>query len=63
MKWFDNKIKKMGVWDISALKLSCIFFGLFVAAYIPTYVYTYRWYIFALFILFALKPIFKVYKK
>ena len=63
MKWFENKIKKMGMWDISSLKLSCMFFGLFVAAYIPLYVDVYRWYIFALFILFALKPAFKVLKK
>jgi putative Mn2+ efflux pump MntP len=61
--WYNEKIKKLNVWDIGALKTYVFLFGLIIGAYFPGFVKQYLWVIIILIILLVIKLIYKVFKK
>ena len=63
MKFFEKNLKKMKPIDIALVKLSAMTFGLFVASYFPAEVLLYKWYLLALTLVFAVKPLMKALKK
>lgn len=62
-----EKIKKLEIWDYSLIKLSVIAFTLFVLTIWPalaSWAYSVNpWYYFILFIVFAIRPIYKICSK
>lgn len=38
LKWGEEKLGKMTVWDMALVKLICIFFGLILGAYASAFV-------------------------
>ena len=67
MKDLDKKVKKMDVWDIGLIKLAVAAFVLFVITIWPaamTWVHSVNpWWFFVAFVIFAIKPFYKVYLK
>ena len=63
MNFWKEKAKKIGYIEIGLIKLSCIAFGLMLAAWIPALTrINGAWYL-LIAVLAAIEPIFKVYKK
>ena len=64
---FDKKIKKLDTWDISLIKLSVITFTLLVLVTWPgfaTWAYSVNpWYYLILLIVFAIRPVLKIWFK
>lgn len=61
--WANAKYRKLNYIDFGFIKLSCVFFGLMLAAAWIPFV-TLDWYWYALvFVLLAIKPVMKIFKK
>ena len=67
MKDLNKKVKKMDVWDVGLIKLAVAAFVLFVITIWPaamTWVHSVNpWWFFVAFVIFAIKPFYKVYLK
>lgn len=63
MDWYNEKIKKLNVWDIGALKVYVLLIGMIIGAYFPGFVMQYLWIIVAIIVLLMLKLLYKVFKK
>jgi uncharacterized membrane protein YdbT with pleckstrin-like domain len=61
--WADSKVKKLNWADVALVKLSCIAFGIMLAALIPSLIEINIWWIVAVVILLAIKPTYKAYRK
>lgn len=63
----DKKVKKMDTWDIALTKLSVMAFVLFVITIWPTamtWVHSVNpWYFLAAWIIFAIRPFYKIFRK
>jgi len=62
-RWADKKVKKLNCIDIQFIKASVLFFAFFIASFVTNWVQKYRWLWLILFIIFALKPLYKILKK
>lgn len=63
VKWFNLRIKRLNLWDIQLIKISSAAFILMIAKlWEPILSLNWYWYGIIM-ILFALKPLIKVYKK
>lgn len=51
-----ERLRRLNVADIAMVKLSAMFFGMTLALYLADYLKGYELWLFALFILFAIKP-------
>jgi hypothetical protein len=64
---FKDKMKKLDIWDIGLIKLSVITFTLFVLIIWPTlasWAYSVNpWYYFILLVVFAIRPVYKIFFK
>lgn len=67
MKYWNKKIKNMDVWDVSLTKFSTAAFILFVITIwsaAMTWVHSVNpWYFFVAFIIFAIRPFYRIYIK
>ena len=63
VNFWKEKAKKIGYVEISLIKLSCIAFGLMLAAWIPALTRVNGGWYLLIFILAAIEPLFKVFKK
>jgi hypothetical protein len=63
MKWADSIVKKMGVWDVAALKLYVAIFGVVLGAYISVFVKQYVWYFVAVFLVLMVRMLYIVFGK
>ena len=67
IKEMNKKVKKLDVWDIGLTKLAVAAFVLFVITIWPaamTWVHSVSpWWFLAVFVIFAIKPMFKFYLK
>ena len=67
MNWWNKRIKKMDVWDVGLVKWSVAAVVLFIIGIWPAalnWVLSVNpWYFFVAFIVFAIRPIYKVYLK
>lgn len=63
MDWYNNKIKKLNVWDIGALKVYVLLFGMIIGAYFPEFVMQNLLIIIIVIALLIIKLIWKVFKK
>ena len=67
IKYFNKKIKKLDVFDMSLTKLSVAAFVLFVITIWPaamTWVHSVNpWYFFVAFVVFVIRPLYKVFFK
>ena len=65
MSWIKNRIKKMDVWDIGLIKWSTAAFILFLITIWPaamSWVHSINpWYFFIAFIIFAIRPFYRIY--
>ena len=65
--FFDKKVKKMDAWDVGLTKWSVAAFVLFVITIWPAamnWVHSVNpWYFFVAFVIFAARPIYRVYIK
>ena len=65
IKYFNKKIKKLDVFDMSLTKLSVAAFVLFVITIWPaamTWVHSVNpWYFFVAFVVFVIRPLYKVF--
>ena len=52
IKWSEEKIKKMEVWDLALLKTAVLILGVMIGAYISEFVKLYLWYFVGAFVLF-----------
>jgi hypothetical protein len=43
LEWAERRTSAMTVWDVGALKIYCVLFGMIVGAFIPTFVREYLW--------------------
>jgi len=59
----EKRMKGLKVWDISLIKLSTFFFAFFIASLIPQIVIDYKWIWVILGILFAIKPLYKFWRR
>ena len=62
-KWYNNRIKKMNVWDIGALKMCCLLVGMILGAYVAGFVKQYLWVFIVLIVLLCIKLLYKIFKK
>ena len=64
MKYFNEKIKSMDVWDVALIKLAVAVFVLFVITIWPaamTWVHSVNpWYFFAAFVIFFVRPFYRI---
>lgn len=63
IKWCNKKIKKFNWVDVQFIKLSVIAFTLMFAKLVPEVLYLEWYYYLIMFILFAIVPISKIFKK
>jgi len=63
IKWLEQKMKTLTIWDIAFVKWSAVLFGIIIGAYIADFTKQYIWYFVVLALLIAIKPIYKVLKK
>ncbi len=42
-EWAEGKTSAMTIWDIGALKVYCVLFGMIVGAYLPGFVREHLW--------------------
>ena len=61
--WKEEVWKKLSFTDYILIKLSCIAFGVMLAALIPKLIEIDVWWIIAVVILLAIKPLYTVFKK
>lgn len=61
--WREKVWKKLSFTDYILIKLSCIAFGVMVAALIPSLIEINVWWIIAVVILLAIKPLSTVFRK
>ena len=67
-EWANKTVKRMNMWDIKLIKWSVVAFVLFILSFLLIYpqvvnfIIKWRWLWFILFILFALKPLIKIFK-
>ena len=65
--WLNKKVKKMDAWDVGLVKLSIAAFVLFVITIWPaamTWVHSVNpWYFLIALVIFAARPIYRVYLK
>ena len=63
VSWMNKKIKKFDMWDISAIKLSTIFFALLIAKFFPE-ILNFDWYWYVILMIFvAFRPLIKMFEK
>jgi len=67
IKWLTKKVKKMDVWDVALTKLAVAAFAFWIITLWPAamnWVHSVNtWYFFIAFIIFAARPIYRVYIK
>ena len=63
VKFWKEKAKKIGYVEIGLIKLSCIAFGLMLAAWIPALTRVNGGWYLLIFLVAAIEPLFKVFKK
>ena len=67
IKNLNKKIKKIGVWDLVLIKLSCMAFILFVITIWPAamdlVVSISPWWFLVAFVILAIKPVYKIHIK
>ena len=63
VNFWKEKAKKIGYVEISLIKLSSMAFGLMLAAWIPALTRVNGGWYLLIFILAAIEPVFKVFKK
>ncbi len=67
MEYFNDKVKKIDVWDIGLIKLSVAVFVLFIITIWPaamTWVDSVNpWYFLVAFVIFAARPVYRFYLK
>ena len=65
--WFNKRIKKMDAWDVGLIKWSSITFVLFLITIWPAlmnWVHSVNpWYFFVAFVIFAIRPFYRIYIK
>jgi hypothetical protein len=42
-EWAEGKTNAMTLWDVGALKVYCVLFGMIVGAYVPNFVTEHVW--------------------
>ncbi len=42
-EWAENRTSALTIWDVGALKVYCVLFGMIVGAYIPAFVTQHVW--------------------
>lgn len=63
MDWYNKKLKNLNVWDIGALKIYVLLFGMIIGAYFPEWVMQNLLIIVAVIVLLMIKLLYKVFKK
>ena len=63
IKKANQKVKNLNVVDVQFIKLSVFFFAFFLASFLGNVLVDYRWLWLILFVIFAIKPIIKFFKK
>ncbi|MCM8762619.1 MAG: hypothetical protein NC905_01700 [Candidatus Omnitrophica bacterium] len=63
VKWSEDKIHKMNMWDIALVKFVCVFFGLILGAYISEFVRQYIWIFLILFLAGYITAIYRFFSK
>lgn len=64
VRYGDKKVKKLGFWDLQFIKTSVFFFAFWIVSFFSIQsIAKYQWLWFALFLIFAIKPILKALKK
>ncbi len=63
MDWYNEKLKKLDVWDIAALKVYVLLIGMIIGAYFPEWVMQNLLIIIVVIVLLMIKLLFKVFKK
>lgn len=65
--WFNKRIKKLDAWDVGLIKWSSITFVLFLITIWPAlmnWVHSVNpWYFFVAFVIFAIRPFYRIYIK
>ncbi len=61
--FFDAKVKKLDYLDLGLIKWSCIAFGIILAILIPTLTEINIWWVVAIAVLVAIRPIYRAYLK
>ena len=51
MQWTEERTNAMTVWDVGVLKVLCVFFGLIIGAYVPSFVTQNIWWFVAVVLL------------
>ena len=62
ISFFNERIKRLGFWDIKQLQIAAMGLALFVGSYWPEIVKDYRWFWLIVFIIALLKPLFLILK-
>jgi len=67
IKWMKKKMKKVDIWDIALIKWSTAAFILFLITIWPGFSAWVNsvnaWYFFAAFVIFVVRPIYRMYLK
>ncbi len=61
--WKEKVWRKLSFMDYILLKLSCVAFGVLLVALIPALIEINVWWIVAVFVLLAIKPLYTVFRK
>jgi len=61
--WFEEKIRRLTFWDMCAIKITLIIFGIIIGAYISTFVKQYVWYFVIVFIVLYAVVVYRFFKK
>lgn len=63
IRWSEETIRKLNVWDFAVVKMVLILFGMLIGAYISDFVKHYVWYFVVVFVVLYGILIYKIFMK